>query len=160
MASILTGEIGQSRQLHIYSPWMRQVKPFPSLRKKIAEYLEEKRRAFSPFTPVREICIGKKRSRRFHKSRKYRKLDMGHFVPSTAASTWPTITATTTMANLSVPSNAPSTLNVPTVLKLPVPSQLSKTWGKPFSISVPMSSTVHSDWSSEEDWDRTKQKER
>ena len=64
-----------------YSLWSRQVKTFPSLRKKIAEYQEEKRRSFNPFTPVRENNFGKKRSRRSQKNRKYRKLNMGHFMP-------------------------------------------------------------------------------
>ena len=36
------------------------------------------------------------------------------------------------MANLSVPSDLPSTLSVPTVPKLPTPSQQSKTWAKPY----------------------------
>ena len=66
-----------------YSPWSRQVKPFPSLRKKIAEYQEEKRRNFNPFIPVRETYFGKKmkRGRRSQKDGKYRKLDMGCFTP-------------------------------------------------------------------------------
>ena len=90
-----------------YSPWSRQVKPFPSLRKKIAEYQEEKRRNFNPFTPARETHFGKKmkKSRRSQKSGKCRKLDMRCFMPSTVASTCQTTTTITTAASLSVPSN-------------------------------------------------------
>ena len=112
----------------------------------------------NPFTPVRETNFGKKRSQR-SQNRKYRKLDMGCFVPFTMASTWPTTTTTTTMVNLSLPTNPPSTLNIPTVPKPPAPSHPSKTWERPYT-PVPLSSPVHSDWSSEEDWDGTKQKER
>ena len=91
-----------------YSPWRRQVKSFPSLRKKIAEYQEEKR-SFNPFTQVRETNFGKKRSRR---SKKSKRLDVGHFTPFSVASTCPTTTTTTTMLNLSAPSNLPSILNI------------------------------------------------
>ena len=80
------------------------------------------------FNPVKETNFGKKRSRRSQNYRKNRKLDMGCFVPSTVVSTCPTVTATTTMANLSAPSNPPSILDVP---KLPAPSKPSKTWAKP-----------------------------
>ena len=117
-------------QVALCSPWSRQVKPFPSLRKKIAEYQEEKRRSFNPFTPVKEINFGKKRSRRSQKNRKCRKLDMGCFVPSTVASTCQTTTNTTTMVNLSAPSNPPSILDVP---KLPAPSKPSKNGQNPTS---------------------------
>ena len=49
----------QTTQVTSYSPWSRQVKPFSSLRKKIVEYVEEKKeshekRNSSPFTPARE----------------------------------------------------------------------------------------------------------
>ena len=146
-----------------YSPWSRQVSPFSSLRKKIDNYEEEKkencekRRSFNPFTPVRENNFGKKRSRRSQKSRKYRKLDMGHIGPSTVVCTWPTNTTTT--VNLSVPTKLPSTLNVPTVPKPQSSSQTSKWWPRPYT-AVPLLSPVHSGWSSEEDWDGNKQKER
>ena len=73
-------------QVTSYSPWSRQLKPLPSLRKKITKYEEEKNRSFNPFTPVTEINFGKKRSRRSQKSRKYRKLDIGCLAPSTAVS--------------------------------------------------------------------------
>ena len=68
-----------------YSPLGRQAKPFSSLRKKIANYEQEKKennekRDPNPFTPVRENKPGKKRSR------KYRKLDMGCSTLSTVAS--------------------------------------------------------------------------
>ena len=144
----------RTTQVISYSPWSRQMKPFPSLRKKIIKY-EEKTRSFNPFTPVRETNFSKKRSRRSQKSRKYRKLDMGHFVPSTTASTWPTTTTTTTTANLSVPTKLPTTLYVPTVHKSQASSQTSKTCPRPYT-PVPLSSPVHSDWSSEEDWNGTK----
>ena len=137
-----------------YSPWSRLMKPFPSLRNKIAEYQEKKRRSFNPFTPVRETNFGKKRSRRSQKSRKYRKLDMGYFAPSTVAFTCPT---TTTTINLSAPSNPPRILDVP---KPPAPSKPSKTWAKPYLTSVPLSFPVHLDWPLEEDWDSAKQKVR
>ena len=75
-------------------------------------------------------------------------------------STWPTTNATTTMVNLSVPSNQPSSSNVQTEPKPPVPNQSSKMWEKCYPTPVLLSSPVHSDWSSEEDWDETKQKER
>ena len=102
-------------------PWSRQVKLFSSLGKKIAQSI--KRRSFNPFTPVRETNFGKKRSRRSQKNRKYRKVDMGYFAPSTVVSTCPPTTATTTMANLCSPSNLLSILDVP---KLPAPSKPPK----------------------------------
>ena len=126
----------RTTQITLYSPWSRQVKSFPSLRK---------RRSFNPFTPVRETNFGKERSRRSQKSRKYRKLDMGHFSPSTVASTWPTTTATTTMENLSVPCKPPNTLNVQAVPKPSRSSQPSKTWAMPYT-PVPLLSLVPSDW--------------
>ena len=69
----------RTTQVASYSPWNRQLKPFPFLRKKITEYQEEKSRNFNPFTLVREMHFNKKtkRSRRSQKSGKYRKLDMG-----------------------------------------------------------------------------------
>ena len=143
----------RTTQAASYSHWSRQMKPYPSIRKKISKYEELKKRNFNSFTPVRENNFDKKISRRFQKSRKYRKLDMGCFMPSTVASTWPTTTTTSISVNLSVPSDPPSTLSVPTVPKQPTPSQPSKIWAKPYSTPVPLSSPVHSDWSSEEDWD-------
>ena len=115
-------------------------------------------RCFNPFTPVRKTNFCKKRSRRFQKSRKYRKLDMGHFAPSTVVSICPNTTAITTMPNLSISSDLPSTLDVPTRPKLPTPSTPSKTWAKSYPTPVPLSSLVYSVWSIEEEWDRTKQK--
>ena len=66
----------QTTQVTFYSPWSRQVKPFSSLRKKIAEYREEKmeshkKRNSNPLTPVQENNFAKKRSRRPQESRKY-----------------------------------------------------------------------------------------
>ena len=63
-------------------PWGRQVKPFSSLHKKIADYKEEMRRnqenkSSNPFTPVGEDKSEQKRNR------KYRKLGMGYSVLST-----------------------------------------------------------------------------
>ena len=80
--------------------------PF-SLHKKIIDYEEEKRKSCedknsNPFTPVRE---SKSQQRR---SRKYRKLDMGHSAPSTATCTFLTTTITTTTATLS--ASAPTSL--------------------------------------------------
>ena len=92
-------------QVASYSPWSRQVKLFPSLRKKMPNM---KRRSFNTFTQVRETNFGKKRIRRSQKNRKYRKLDMGHLEPSGVTSAMPTNTTTTTTANLSVPSNQPA----------------------------------------------------
>ena len=142
-----------------------QVKPFPSLRKKIAEYEEEKKescekRNFNPFTPVGENKFGKKKSRRSQKSKKYWKLDMGCSMPPTAASTWPTTTTPTTTVNLSVPSGLPSTSNIPSMPKPPAHRPPYKTWPKCYPTSVPPSSPGHSDLSSEEEWDSTKQRER
>ena len=75
----------QTTQMSAYSSWGRQVKPFSSLHKKIADYEEEKRRSqenksSNPFTPVREDKSGQKRSR------KYRQLGMGHSLLSTVVS--------------------------------------------------------------------------
>ena len=136
-----------------YSTSSRQVKPFPSLRKKISEYQGEKRRSFNPFTAVRETHFGKKmkRSRRSQRSGKCKKLDMGYCNPSTAASTCPTTTVTITTVNLSVHSYLPSILDVPIKPKLPASSKPSKTCAKPYTTPVPLLSPVHLDWSSDED---------
>ena len=115
-------------QASSYSSYSKQVKPFPSLRKKITEYQEEKRRSLNPFSQVRETHFGKKtkRSRRSQRSGKCRKLDMVCCVPSSIASTCLTTTATTTTANLSVPSNPPSTVDTPTIPIPPAPGKPSK----------------------------------
>ena len=91
-----------------YSPCSIQVKPFPSLRKKIADYQEEKRRNFNPFTPVRETLFGKrsKRSRRSQRSGRYRKLDMGHSSLCTVTPMCPTISTTTTAKSRSTQPHA------------------------------------------------------
>ena len=131
----------RTSQTALYSSWNRQVNLFPCLRKKIAEYQEEKK-SFHPITHIRETNFGKKRSRRFQKSRKYRKFDMGCFTSTTAASMCPTTTATTTTANLSAPSSPPSILDVP---KPPAAQKPSKTWAKPYPTAVLLSSPVHLD---------------
>ena len=92
--------------IHTYR---RDRQPFSSLCKNITDYEEKKRKSHedknpNPFTPVRESTSGQKRSR------KYRNLDAGCCVPSTAASTCPTTTITT-MAILSpsAPISLPAT---------------------------------------------------
>ena len=100
MDGIHTYRRDRTTQVASYSPWKRQVKSFSSLRKKIAEYEEEKRRSLIPFTPVRGNKFGKKRSRRSQKSRKYRRLDTGCFVPSTVMPALPTTTTNNTTVNL------------------------------------------------------------
>ena len=72
-------------------PWSRQIKPFPSLRKKIEAFKEEKRDENSPFTPspikFTKKAVPSKRYRDRSHSRgksKSKKLDMGHFAPSMA----------------------------------------------------------------------------
>ena len=118
------------------------MKPCPSLGKKIAEYQEENRGGFSPFTPVRETNFGKKmkRSRKSQSSGKCRKLDIGHYAPSTVVSTCPMTTATTTTSKMSVPFNLLNILDVPTIPKLPAPSNLSRTWANPYTTPVSLSS--------------------
>ena len=130
-----------------YSPLSRQVKPFPSLRKKITEYQEQKRRSFNPFNPVRELILARKEvrdHRRWGSTGSW----TWDITPCRAASTCPTTTATTTTVNLSSPSNLPSFLDVP---QLPAPSKPSKMWARPYPTLVLLSSPAHSDWSSEED---------
>ena len=61
-----------------YRAWSRQVRPFPSLRKKIAEYQEEKRRPFNIFTPVREA----------HFARRVREVGDPRRVESVGSWTW------------------------------------------------------------------------
>ena len=115
-----------------YSPWEKQVKPLSSLRKKMANNEQEKKennekRDSNSFTLVRENKCGKKRSR------KYRKLDMGHSAPSIVASVCPTMTITTSTAILSAsaptslstpaPSGQPSTSNTLSLPKIPVQKQ-------------------------------------
>ena len=85
---------------------------------------------------------------------------MGHSKPSTVASTWPTMTTTTSMASLSAPSGPLSTSNILSMPKPPAHRLPYKMWAIHHPTPVPLSSLVHSDWSSEEDWDSTKQKER
>ena len=85
---------------------------------------------------------------------------MGHSAPSTVASTWPTLTTTTTLENLSVPSGPPSTSNIPSMPKSQVHRPPFKMLEIHHPTPVPFSSLVHSDWSSEEEWDRTKQEKR
>ena len=56
---------GQNNTDDVIQPWARQIKPFSSLRKKIANYEQEKKennekRNSNPFTPVREKTLARK----------------------------------------------------------------------------------------------------
>ena len=133
--TIYTYRRDQTTQMTSYSPWGREVKPFSSLRKKIADYKEEKnesceKRNSNPFTSIRENKSGKKRSRRSQMSRKYRKLDMGCSAPTTAASECLTMANITFMTSLSAPvSSGPlSTSNILPLPKLPVHRPPYKMW--------------------------------
>ena len=103
-----------------------------------------------------------KRSRRYLRSKKYTKLDMGHSAPSTAASPCPIMTITTSTATLSAPapSGLPSTSNILSVPKPPAERPACKTWAICHPAPALISSAIHSDWSSDKDWESTKQKER
>ena len=99
-----------------YRPWIRWMKPFPSLQKKIKAY-KEKRNENSPFLPnpsSSQKSIPNKRSReRCNRRSNWRKLDMGCFsppkvrrpanlwapLPATKSTTTAKTTTTMTMAN-------------------------------------------------------------
>ena len=152
MDGIYTYRRDQTTQITSYSPWSRQVKPFSSLRRKIANYEHEgkeshEKRNSNPFNPVRKNKSSMKRSRRSQKSRNYRKLDMEHSAPSTAAPTWPTMTTTTSMANMSVPFGPPTTSSTLSMLKLPAHRLPYKMWAICHPTPAPISSLIHSDWS-------------
>ena len=152
MASIPTGRTEQPRWIH--SPWGRQVKPFSSLRKKMADLEEEKesheKRNSKPFSPVREDKPSKKRNRRLQRSRKYRKLDMGHSMPTTGMSICLTTTTTST-ASLSapVPSGFPSTSNILSIPKPPAQRPPYKTWAICHPTPALISPQIHTDWASD-----------
>ena len=155
--------------MRAYSPRGKEVKPFSSFCKKIADDEEEKRRSqenksSNPFTPVREDKSRQKRSR------KYRQLGMGCSVPSNAVSMCSTTTTTTSMATLSasvptslpahIPSGPPSTSNTLFIPKLQMQRPPLKSLVNCHPTPTPISPPLHSDWSSDEDQDSAKQKER
>ena len=132
------------------SPWNRQMKSFPSLRKKIEAFEEEIRDENSPFTPnpikfIRKAVPSKRcgdRSHRRSKS-KYRKLDMGCFAPAKAkrpAFSWAPLSATKTTATKTMVINmqiATSSLPASTTCKL------YEKWGAPCPFCIQPGPPLH-----------------
>ena len=142
----------QTTQMNAYCSRGRQAKSFSSIQNKITDYEEEKWKSCENkysnlFTSVRESKSGQKRSR------KYKKLDMGHSVPSTVASACPTTTITISTATLSAsaptgppeltPSGRLSTSNTLSTPKPQMHRLPHKTWAICCPTPAQISPSVH-----------------
>ena len=127
-----------SPQSTTFSPWGTQVKPFPSLQKKINAYMEEKRKLVKAFTPAKRpynrrnfifpkkttpIKRGKSDSKRVSKKQHKRKIE-GCYVPKKAMmptfTLSPAIVAVTPIVpKLPAIPNSPARPNLPATPKPP-----------------------------------------
>ena len=164
----------QTTETATCSHWSRQIKPFPSLQKKMEVYEDERKDGNSPFCP-NPIQFTKKnpstrRSReRSSGRRKQRKLDMGHFTPPKVkrpANFGPhcqpqkSTTTTTTMTMAAKPRIAITTHMMPSSC------MMCKRWGPscPFCAqAAPHPSPIESNWPNEDrngDKQRAKEEKR
>ena len=107
-----------------YSPCSRQMKPFPSLCKKIKAFMEEKRDENNPFSPIltqftRKTVAIKRIRERSQKRSKSRKLDLGSCAPSKVKRpifTWSPLPLTKTTTTTTMASNPQTATSNPPVI--------------------------------------------